>query len=174
MLVITNIENGNFSADLTSVILRDATIQNKFITNILQTAEKYGMRDIHFDFESVAPEDREAYNRFLRNVKTRLPNGYTLSTTLVPKTSSNQKGKFFEAHDYKAQGQIVDFVVIMTYDWGWQGGPPMAISPIGPVKRSTSIRKISNASAKNYDGTKFIRIRLETSIQRRKSACKSN
>ncbi|ARO19269.1 glycosyl hydrolase [Bacillus tropicus] len=134
MLVITNIENGNFSADLTSVILRDATIQNKFITNILQTAEKYGMRDIHFDFESVAPEDREAYNRFLRNVKTRLPNGYTLSTTLVPKTSSNQKGKFFEAHDYKAQGQIVDFVVIMTYDWGWQGGPPMAISPIGPVK----------------------------------------
>ena len=39
MLVITNIENGNFSADLTSVILRDATIQNKFITNILQTAE---------------------------------------------------------------------------------------------------------------------------------------
>lgn len=22
----------------------------------------------------------------------------------------------------------------MTYDWGWQGGPPMAISPIGPVK----------------------------------------
>lgn len=134
MLVITNIENGNFSADLTSAILRDATIQNKFITNILQTAEKYGMRDIHFDFESVAPEDREAYNRFLRNVKTRLPSGYTLSTTLVPKTSSNQKGKFFEAHDYKAQGQIVDFVVIMTYDWGWQGGPPMAISPIGPVK----------------------------------------
>ena len=56
MLVITNIENGNFSADLTSVILRDATIQNKFITNILQTAEKYGMRDIHFDFESVAPK----------------------------------------------------------------------------------------------------------------------
>ncbi|PGC83808.1 glycosyl hydrolase family 18 protein [Bacillus toyonensis] len=131
---LTYIENGNFSADLTSVILRDATIQNKFITNILQTAEKYGMRDIHFDFESVAPEDREAYNRFLRNVKTRLPSGYTLSTTLVPKTSSNQKGKFFEAHDYKAQGQIVDFVVIMTYDWGWQGGPPMAISPIGPVK----------------------------------------
>ena len=67
-------------------------------------------------------------------MKTRLPNGYTLSTTLVPKTSSNQKGKFFEAHDYKAQGQIVDFVVIMTYDWGWQGKPPMAISPIGPVK----------------------------------------
>lgn len=88
-------------------------------------------------------------------MKTRLPSGYTLSTTLVPKTSSNQKGKFFEAHDYKAQGQIVDFVVIMTYDWGWQGGPPMAIS-YWSCKRSTSICKISNASTKNYDGAKFI------------------
>lgn len=135
MLVITNIENGNFSSELASVLLRDATIQNTFITNILQTAQKYGMRDIHFDFENVAPEDREAYNRFLRNVKSRLPAGYTLSTTLVPKTSSKQTGKFFEAHDYKAQGEIVDFVVIMTYDWGWQGGPPMAISPIGPVRQ---------------------------------------
>lgn len=95
MLVITNIESGNFSAELASIFLRSPTIQHKFITNILQTAEKYGMHDIHFDFENVAPEDREAYNRFLRTVKTRLPEGYTLSTTLVPKISSTQKGKFF-------------------------------------------------------------------------------
>jgi spore germination protein len=26
------------------------------------------------------------------------------------------------AHDYKAHGEIVDFVVIMTYEWGWSGG----------------------------------------------------
>ncbi|PEA53327.1 glycosyl hydrolase [Bacillus pseudomycoides] len=134
MLVITNLENGSFSPELTSVILRNETIQNTLITNILQTAQKYGMRDIHFDFENLAPADREAYNQFLRKVKTRLPKGYTLSTTLVPKTSSTQKGTA-AAHDYKAQGEIVDFVVIMTYDWGWQGGPPLAVSPIGPVKQ---------------------------------------
>jgi spore germination protein len=28
----------------------------------------------------------------------------------------------------------VDFVVIMTYEWGYSGGPPMAVSPIGPVR----------------------------------------
>ncbi|MFD0770328.1 LysM peptidoglycan-binding domain-containing protein [Bacillus sp. CGMCC 1.60114] len=134
MLVITNLENGSFSPELTSVILRNETIQNTLITNILQTAQKYGMRDIHFDFENLAPGDREAYNQFLRKVKTRLPKGYTLSTTLVPKTSSTQTGTA-AAHDYKAQGEIVDFVVIMTYDWGWQGGPPLAVSPIGPVKQ---------------------------------------
>ncbi|MGG2014702.1 glycosyl hydrolase family 18 protein [Bacillus sp. S10(2024)] len=134
MLVITNLENGSFSSELASIILRNETIQNTFITNILQTAQKYGMRDVHFDFENFAPADREAYNQFLRKVKTRLPKGYTLSTTVVPKTSSTQKGPA-AAHDYKAQGEIVDFVVIMTYDWGWQGGPPLAVSPIGPVKQ---------------------------------------
>ena len=23
----------------------------------------------------------------------------------------------------------------MTYDWGYSGGPPMAVSPIGPVRK---------------------------------------
>ncbi|GAA3323987.1 hypothetical protein GCM10020331_050060 [Ectobacillus funiculus] len=59
--------------------------KNKLITNVLRIAEQYGMRDVHFDFEDVAATDREAYNQFLRNVKARLPQGYTLSTTLVPK-----------------------------------------------------------------------------------------
>jgi spore germination protein len=29
----------------------------------------------------------------------------------------------------------VDFVVIMTYEWGFSGGPPMPVSPIGPVEQ---------------------------------------
>lgn len=58
-----------------------------------------------------------------------------MSTALAPKTSATQKGRWYEAHDYRAHGQIVDFVVIMTYEWGYSGGPPMAVSPIGPVRQ---------------------------------------
>ncbi|WP_416825860.1 LysM peptidoglycan-binding domain-containing protein [Ectobacillus polymachus] len=134
MLVVSNLENGNFSPSLTKEILTNAATQNKLITNILDTAQKYNMRDIHFDFENVLAENRDDYNQFLRNVKRRLPQGYTLSTTLSPKTSSTQKGPFVVGIDYKSHGKIVDFVVIMTYDWGWQGGPPLAVSPIGPVR----------------------------------------
>lgn len=39
-----------------------------------------------------------------------------------------------EAHDYMAHGEIVDFVMIMTYEWGYSGGPAQALSPIGPVR----------------------------------------
>lgn len=58
-----------------------------------------------------------------------------MSTALAPKISSTQKGRWYEAHDYKAHGEIVDFVVIMTYEWGYSGGPPMAVSPINQVRK---------------------------------------
>jgi len=135
MMVITNQENDQFSDELGRILLNDTTIQDKFLTNIVNTAKKYGFKDIHFDFEYLRPVDREAYNQFLRKAKNRFAQeGWLLSTALAPKTSATQKGKWYEGHDYKAHGEIVDFVVIMTYEWGYSGGPAMAVSPIGPVR----------------------------------------
>lgn len=136
MMVITNQENDQFSDELGRILLNDQAIQNTFLNNIVSTAKKYGFRDIHFDFEYLRPADREAYNAFLRKAKARFSQeGWLLSTALAPKTSAGQKGKWYEAHDYRAHGEIVDFVVIMTYEWGYSGGPAMAVSPIGPVRK---------------------------------------
>ena len=135
MMVITNQENDQFSDELGRILLNDIVIQDRFLNNIVTTAKKYNFRDIHFDFEHLRPADREAYNQFLRKAKTRFKReGWFLSTALAPKTSATQQGQWYEAHDYKAHGEIVDFVVIMTYEWGYSGGPAMAVSPIGPVR----------------------------------------
>lgn len=136
MMVITNQENDQFSAELGEILLNNIAIQDTFINNIVTTAKKYGFKDIHFDFEHLRPVDREAYNRFLRKARTRIKQeGWFISTALAPKTSATQQGEWYEAHDYKAHGEIVDFVVIMTYEWGYSGGPAMAVSPIGPVRQ---------------------------------------
>lgn len=58
-----------------------------------------------------------------------------LSAALAPKTSGDQVGVLYEGHDYSAVGQIVDIVFFMTYEWGWSGGPPMAVSPLPQVRR---------------------------------------
>ena len=56
---------------------------------------------------------------FYEKLKARFKKeGWFISTALAPKTSAEQKGRWYEAHDYKAHGEIVDFVVIMTYEWG--------------------------------------------------------
>jgi spore germination protein len=135
MMVITNQENDQFSDELGRILLNDMNIQNTFLDNIVATAQKYGFRDIHFDMEYLRPADREAYNNFLRKAKARFAEqGWLLSTALAPKTSAEQEGAWYEAHDYRAHGEIVDFVVIMTYEWGYSGGPAMPVSPIGPVR----------------------------------------
>ena len=135
MMVITNQENDQFSDELGRILLNDMAIQDRFLNNIVTTAKRVGFRDIHFDFEFLRPADREAYNNFLRKARDRFKQeGWLISTALAPKTSAQQEGAWYTAHDYRAHGEIVDFVVIMTYEWGYSGGPAMAVSPIGPVR----------------------------------------
>ncbi|MBB6454384.1 spore germination protein [Salirhabdus euzebyi] len=135
MMVITNLEEGAFSAELGRLIVTDEAFQDKLLANIVETAKNIGFRDIHFDLEFLPQEVRENYNNFLRKAKNRLSQaGLLLSTALAPKTSGEQVGAWYTAHDYAAHGEIADFVVLMTYEWGYSGGPPMAVSPIGPVR----------------------------------------
>ncbi|MGD6630641.1 hypothetical protein VWS50_22670, partial [Xanthomonas citri pv. citri] len=70
MMIITNLENDAFSDELGRLILNDNTVKTKLFQEIVSTAKKYGFRDIHFDFEYLRPQDREAYNRFLREART--------------------------------------------------------------------------------------------------------
>ncbi|WP_438445945.1 glycosyl hydrolase family 18 protein [Gorillibacterium sp. sgz5001074] len=136
MMVVTNQENDQFSAELGRIVLNNPQVQNRLLNNILATADRLGFRDIHFDMEFLRPEDREAYNAFLRKARDRIhAKGYLISTALAPKTRADQPGAWYEAHDYRAHGQIVDFVVIMTYEWGYSGGPAQPVSPIGPVRQ---------------------------------------
>lgn len=136
MMVVTNLEQDQFSPELGRIILNDEQVQTNLLNNIIATARELNFRDIHFDIEHLREEDREAYNRFLRRAADRIhQEGYLISTALAPKTSAGQTGEWYTAHDYRAHGEIVDFVVIMTYEWGYSGGPPMPVSPIGPVRR---------------------------------------
>ena len=48
--------------------------------------------------------------------------------------TSNVRTGIYGAHDYKAHGEIVDFVSLMTYEWGYTYSDPQAVSPIGPVR----------------------------------------
>lgn len=134
MMVITNFESGNFSPEIAHAVLSDTTIQMTLIANIVAVMKQKGYMALNVDFEYVPPADRELYNAFLqRLVDTLHPLGYKVSTALAPKLTAEQMGTLYEAHDYPAHGRIVDFVILMTYEWGWSGGPPRAVAPLNEV-----------------------------------------
>lgn len=135
IMSITNFTSTEQGSNLAHTILSNPELRQKVINNTLKVMDEKGYKGVNFDFEYVLPEDRENYNTFLQEAVNQLhPRGYFVSTAVAPKTSSEQTGLLYTAHDYEAQGRIVDFVILMTYEWGWRGGPPTAISPINRMR----------------------------------------
>lgn len=136
MICITNFSFRDPGTQLAHTILSNPELQERLLTNVVNIMNEKGYRVLNIDFENVRQTDREAYNQFLQRAVDRLhPLGLFVSTALAPKTSSEQKGLLYEAHDYEAHGRIVDFVVLMTYEWGYRLGPPQAISPLNQMRR---------------------------------------
>ncbi len=137
IMVITNIsESGGFSTEIGQTLLNDQTVQSTLIQNIQTIMREKNYYALNIDFEYIRPQDREAYNTFLRRItNTMHENGYPVFTALAPKLNADQKGLLYEAHDYPAHGQIADRVILMTYEWGYLAGPPQAIAPIDQVQR---------------------------------------
>jgi len=137
IMVITNIgESGGFNSDLISEVLYNIEVQNILLDNIVNVLNTKQYSGLDIDFEYIYPSDREAYNNFLQKVSDRIkPLGYILTTAIAPKTSGNQQGLLYEAHDYEVHGRIADHVIIMTYEWGYTFGPPLPVAPINEVER---------------------------------------
>lgn len=136
MMVITNLAEGGFSSNLARTILTDEAVQERLIANVLQTLRTKNYYGLDIDFEFIYPADREKYNAFLRKVDARLTaQGFRLATAVAPKTSADQRGLLYEAHDYPVHGEVADHVVIMTYEWGYTYGPPMAVAPVNEVRK---------------------------------------
>lgn len=83
-----------------------------------------------FDFEFIPAENRQDYVELLRQAKEELaPLGYYVTAALAPKISDDQPGSLYEGIDYGQIGAVADYVLVMTYEWGYTYGPPMAVSP---------------------------------------------
>lgn len=136
LMVITNIlEGGSFDSDLAHTILTNQQVQTTLINNVQQTLRSKNYFGLDIDFEYIYPDDREAYNRFVRRVVDTLhPQGYTVTTALAPKTSAGQRGLLYEAHDYAFHGATVDHVILMTYEWGYTYSPAQAVAPLNRVE----------------------------------------
>lgn len=136
MMSILNFTSEEAGSSVTHTILSNPELSETLLTNVLNVMDEKGYLGLNIDFENVLPEDRENYNTFIQLAAERLhPRGYFVSTSVAPKTSADQPGLLYEAHDYGAHGALADFVVLMTYEWGYRLGPPQAISPINQIRR---------------------------------------
>lgn len=136
ILVLTPFdETGMFNNYLISALMGSMAAQQNLIDQMFATMEEKGFVGIDLDFEYILPQDRVAYAEFVANVRAQAaPKGYPVSVALAPKTSADQQGLLYEGKDYRLLGAAADSVLLMTYEWGYTYGPPMAVAPINKVR----------------------------------------
>ena len=129
-------EEGQFDNQRSSLVLTDAQVQRAFIASVMEAVRQKGYRGVDVDFEFVPAQERQAYVEFVAALRRELaPMGYPVLVALAPKTYAAQPGLLYEGHDYKGLGAAADFVLLMTYEWGYSYGPPMAVAPIPQVRQ---------------------------------------
>ncbi len=127
--------DGMFNNNLITVVVNNMEIQQNLIDNLLEMVSQKGYEGVDIDFEYILAEDRVPFAEFVANVRTAVNAlGYPVSVALAPKTSDDQPGLLYGGKDYGLLGAAADNVLLMTYEWGYTYGPPMAVAPINRVR----------------------------------------
>lgn len=136
MHLSTLTEAGGFSSELGNAFLNNRQAQDVLIQNVIARMNEKNYYGFDVDFEYLDGANRDAYTDFVRRLGIALnENGYILITALIPKSSGEQPGGLYESHDYGGIGAVSDYVLLMTYEWGYTFGPPMAVAPLNEVER---------------------------------------
>lgn len=136
MHLTTLTPEGRFSNELAKNFLEDDSIWAGLSERILNVMGEKGYVGLDIDFEYVPSSVKDSYIAWLAYIGGMLrERGYFLMSALAPKVSDDQPGLLYEGHDYYGIGRVSDYVLLMTYEWGYTYGPPMAVAPINQVRR---------------------------------------
>ncbi|MFE5317299.1 glycosyl hydrolase family 18 protein [Paenibacillus sp. NPDC056579] len=111
--------NNQFDAALTSAFLSNAEAQTKFIEALVAKGAALGVDGLNMDFESLAGKDRAAYTAFITNLTKAAHDKGLLISIDLPRGSVKWNAQ--TAYDHEKLGNIVDYIITMTYDQHWKG-----------------------------------------------------
>lgn len=128
--------DGSFSSNKLVPLLTDINFQNRVLSQMIEEIIRKGADGMDIDMEYVPAEYKDEFTAFVQNASERLhAEGLVLNVDLAPKTSAAQQGTLYESHDYPSLGESADLAFLMTYEWGYQFGPPLSIAPINKVRQ---------------------------------------
>ena len=128
--------DGRFSNNLIHGMLENEEGKERLMEELLAEMRRSSFSGVDVDFEYILAEDRDFFTGFVAELTRRMnAEGYRVSVALAPKTSADQPGLLYEGKDYRGLGEAANEVLLMTYEWGYTYGPPMAVAPLNKVRQ---------------------------------------
>lgn len=128
--------DGRFSNNLIHGMLENEEGKERLMEELLAEMRRSSFSGVDVDFEYILAADRDLFTGFVAELTRRMnAEGYRVSVALAPKTSADQPGLLYEGKDYRGLGEAANEVLLMTYEWGYKYGPPMAVAPLNKVRQ---------------------------------------
>lgn len=153
-LTVSNLTSaGRFSTALLGRLVRDRNFANFVWGNIRNLLVEYQFDGVNLDLEKANPEDRDLFSQLIQTWSTLFHQANLLVTIDVPAKSSDEptdpwKGAF----DYKAIGEAVDEVILMTYEEHWPASPPGSVASLPWVNTNLNYALANIPAQKIYLG----------------------
>lgn len=145
--------SGVFSVENAAYLLQNKTLWPTLKSNVLSTIKAKGYAGLDIDFEYLGKENAFRYAEFVRYMREELNReGYGVLVALAPKTGDDQPGSLYEGHDYELLGKAANCVLLMTYEWGYTFGPPLAVSPVPNVRKVIEYALTKIPNTKIFEG----------------------
>lgn len=112
--------DGMFNNYLITQIVNNIEARRRLKNEIVIQITERGFEGLDIDFEYIRASDRDAFVDFVAYMQQSISAlGYPVSVALAPKTSGTQTGLLYEGKDYARLGAVADYVLLMTYEWGY-------------------------------------------------------
>ena len=123
------IVNQGFRTDVAESLLSEPSVRERIADSILKLVLDGNYVGINLDFEGPFVSVRDGYTKFVELVCAKLHNyGKIVSVDVVSKTEEKFTG-WAGVYDYAELGEVVDYFVIMGYDYSGRLDPPGPVAP---------------------------------------------
>ena len=150
--------DGRFNNELISSLVNNFTVQEQLLNQLIETMETLGYGGLDIDFGVYKGRKTAMPLRNLSPVPSiPSPLGYPVSSSSsqrLPQTSR----VFYIRKRLSGARAIADHVLLMTYEWGYTYGPPMAVAPLSMVRRVVDYAVTEIAPRKNRSWDSKLRI----------------
>ncbi len=113
--------SNSFDRDLTRAVLNNERARRNVIKQLLVYSSLYNLDGINIDFENMYDEDQEKFTAFIRELTSALKEQNVMVSVDI--TIPAPTPYWSLCYNRSELGQIVDYVMVMTYDEHWRSSP---------------------------------------------------
>ncbi|MHC4831158.1 MAG: glycosyl hydrolase family 18 protein [Planctomycetota bacterium] len=124
--MVDDFQSGNPSRS----VMDSAQLRAANIANLLHEVDTFDLDGVDIDYERMQSSDRAGFSAFMTDLGAQLHAREKVLTVAVWSKTSEPGSGVSGSQDWALLGQVVDRFKIMTYGWGWSGGPARAIGPV--------------------------------------------